>query len=178
MNTKSKMLVAVVLFMLAGSALAVPITGDIGFFGLSSHTTSSVTILGTPTVASATGSFSSEGISAGDPVSYLPFTYNPLGPVPGIWSVDNFTFNLTQMFLANPTTPNTLDLSGVGVITNTLDGYDDTGGTWTFHADKVGSNFIWLSTTTATAAPEPGVALLLGLGLIGFVVARKFRKSA
>jgi hypothetical protein len=108
---------------------------------------------------------------------YSDFTFNPAGPVAGIWSVTGdtttFTFDLNVMnvdFQAS----NLLALSGTGLITSDNAGLDDSFGKWTFTANQTGSNFTWSS----SAAPEPGIALLLGAGLIGFSVARKLRKSA
>jgi hypothetical protein len=183
MNKLTKTLATISLLAFAGTAAAVPITGSIGFGGAYTHDGTSladateIQITNSIVEGVVTGSFAADNIMAGDVSMYSDFTFNPAGPVAGIWSVTGdtttFTFDLNVMnvdFQAS----NLLALSGTGLITSDNAGLDDSFGKWTFTANQTGSNFTWSS----SAAPEPGIALLLGAGLIGFSVARKLRKSA
>ena len=187
MKKFKQLLLAAGLFALAGSVSAATITGSIGFTGsykiVDSVTSTTVTsflagdtvnILNAEVEGATTGSFAAEGIAAGDLASYSDFVYNPLGPVAGIWSVGSFTFDLANM-VEDYKAANAIVLSGSGWINSSTAGLDKTFGTWIFTANTSGSNFTWSS---SSAVAEPSIALLLGVGLIGFGVSRKLRKTA
>lgn len=175
-----KLLLAIGLIALTGSVSAVPITGSIGFTGDYTHDGSDLSDATTIFITSAAvagvvdGSFADEGIVAGDLASYSDFTFDPAGAQANIWSVGSFSFDLNIMNVDFQSS-NLLALSGTGMIKSTDANLDDTFGEWTFTANSAGSNFTFSS---STAAPEPGIALLLGAGLIGFGVSRKLRKTA
>jgi hypothetical protein len=182
MKKLTKILTAVSFLALAGNAAAVQITGSIGFNGAYTHDGSSlsdattITIIDSHVSGVVTGSFAADGIVDGQASLYSNFTFDPVGPVAGIWSVTGntttFTFDLNDMAV-DFQSASLLALSGTGMITSDNAALDDAFGKWTFTANQTGSNFTWSS----SSAPEPGVALLLGAGLIGFSVARKLRKS-
>lgn len=179
MKKFTKTLLAVSLLAVVGTAAAVPITGSIGFEGAYTHDgtdlSDATTIFITDAAVSGvvSGSFADEGISDGDAASYSDFVFDPAGPVSSIWSVGSFTFDLNIMTV-DFQSANLLALSGSGLISSTDVNLDDTYGKWTFTANQAGSNLTWSS----SAAPEPGVVLLLGAGLIGIGAARKMRKAA
>ena len=177
MNKFTKILAALALSAVSGIASAVPITGSIGFNGAYNLTGGStlatatgIDITSAHTSGVVTGSFA--GIADGTVASYSDFTFNPAGPVPAIWSVAGFTFDLNQMSV-DFQSASLLALSGSGTISSTDENLDDSNGKWTFTANATGQNLTWSS----SAAPEPAMALLLATGLIGFGFARKMRKA-
>ncbi len=178
MNKFNKLLIAVGLFALATSALAVPISGSIGFGGEYTHNGTSnlsdaTTI--TPTTAlvfGATGDFGA--ITSGTAASHSPFTFDPITtPVLGLWSVGGFTFDLTSMILLNQSAI-TVGLKGAGVMKSA--GFEDTDFTWVFTANQAGTTLTFSSGNANV--PAPGIALLMAFGLAGIGVASKARKSA
>ena len=183
MKNLTKILTTISLLAFAGSAAAVQITGSIGFNGAYTHDgtdlsdATTITIVDSHVSGVTTGSFAADGIVDGDASLYSNFTFDPVGPVAGIWSVTGntttFTFDLNIMNV-DFQSANLLALSGTGLISSDNVNLDDAFGNWTFTANQTGQNFTWSS----SSAPEPGIALLLGAGLIGFSVARKLRKSA
>ena len=113
----------------------------------------------------------------GDLATYNDFNYDPLSISPSgpLWSVGGLTFSLSQITyiseLTDPQGNQFLNLAGNGVFS--ANGFDPTSGAWTFSADTVGGSEFTFSSTNV---PEPGIALLLGVGLIGVGASRKFRK--
>lgn len=181
MNKFTKLITAVTLTAFAGIASAVPITGSIGFTGAytidGTNFFDSTTITRTTNTVNGivTGSYASEGISAGDVLTgpFADIIYNPTTtPIANLWSVGSFTFNLNNMNV-DFNNGTTLVLSGGGIVSSSDAGFDDSFGTWNFTANKQGSNLTWSS----SAAPEPAMVLLLATGLIGFGFARKMRKA-
>ena len=180
MKKLTKTLLAIGLLAIAGTAAAVPITGSIGFSGAYTHdgtnladaTTIDVTGDQATVTGIVDGSFAAEGIVAGDIAVYHDFVFDPVTvPVIDLWNISGFSFDLNNM-VVDFQSSSLLALSGSGAISHT--GYDTTFGTWTFTANQSGSNFTFSSST----APEPGVVLLLGAGLIGIGASRKLRKTA
>ena len=181
MKKFKQLLLAAGLFALAGNASALLISGSVGFTGSYTHdgigddltTANSITSVNASVDGVASGTFVTEGVVSTSTVTYKPFTFDPLTiPVTDIWSVEGFTFDLNSMVIELQIASN-LVLTGTGTIHHA--GYQDTFGTWSFSADAAGTTFNFSSTTKAT---EPGVALLLSIGLIGFGVSRKLRKTA
>ena len=183
MKTLTKFLTAISFLALAGNAAAIQITGSIGFNGAYTHDGSDLSdatqifITDSHVSGIVTGSFAADGISDGTAALYSDFTFDPVGPVAGIWSVTGntttFTFDLNIMEI-DFQNESLLALAGTGLISSDNANLEDSFGKWTFTANQTGQNFTWSS----SSAPEPGIALLLGVGLIGFSVARKLRKSA
>jgi len=186
MKKFNQILLAVGLLSLVGSASATQIQGSIGFVGsyeindslnnvVSSFLVGDrVNILSANVSGVVSGDFAAEGITSGDAATYSDFIYDPVGPVAGIWNVGSFTFDLNNM-VQDYKSSSILVLSGTGWINSTTPGLDQTFGIWNFSANTAGVNFTWSS---SSAAPEPGIALLLGVGLIGLGVSRKLRKTA
>ena len=69
----------------------------------------------------------------------------------------------------------------IGITGGDTDGFlpsvdlTSTAGTWDLTLNQTGAAF---SFSSGVSVPEPSVALLLGVGLIGFGVSRKLRKTA
>lgn len=167
------------LFTLATSASAVPISGSIGFTGSYTHNGNGGTDLSSATLikinnnkAAVTGNiggaFATAGITNRDVATYNNIDLTSSGPILGLWSVGGFTFDLNQ-FTVNYQSPYVLALTGIGTIRH--NNYDNTVARWVFTANQVGSNMTFSTST----APEPGIALLLGVGLAGIAVSRRRR---
>lgn len=104
------------------------------------------------------------------------FTFDAFsGPISNFWSVDIFSFELTDITRVVSNDPvNFLRLSGEGIISAT--GYDNTKAGWSFASTTSGGGiFSWSANTAAqtVAAPEPGMLVLLAMGLIGFGLRKK-----
>ena len=177
---KLNQLLAASLLAVSGTASAVQIEGTIIFGGdlTFDFATNSVDIIGNDAfvTAATTGDFS--GISAGTIATYNDFSYDPLAvPAGNLWSVGGFSFDLAEIVTVVEGTDSQgnleLFLAGNGVFSAA--GFDNTEGAWTFSADSVGGNTFAFSSVNV---PEPGIALLLGAGLVGLGVSRKLRKTA
>lgn len=92
----------------------------------------------------------------------------PSTPVNPLWSIGDFSFRLETIRISRQIA-GFLDLMGSGFLMHP--DFRDTSGNWTFSSDSArGSRFSWSSTA---AVPEPGVLMLLSMGLIGLFCARR-----
>ncbi len=167
---------AISLFVLTGFASAAMITGTIEFDGGytagtgNKDTATVLTFLNPIRVTTATGSFAH---LSGGIVSYNPLdTSNPFTPRAPLWSP--MVASVDYSFDLNKITLDTL-VAGFRLIKRSgtfAIGDDSQHGNWSFPTHGGGSSF------PAPPAPEPGIALLLGAGLIGFGVSQKLRKTA
>lgn len=171
---------AISLFVLTGFASAAVITGTVEFDG--GYTTDTgdkdtatvFTFLNPISVTAATGSFA--------PLSGGTVTYNPLDvsipftPITPLWSATvasvDYSFELDNITLDTLVAGFRL-IKGSGTFAI---GADSQYGDWSFSTQGGGSGGVF--SFSASQVPEPGIALLLGAGLIGFGVSRKLRKTA
>jgi len=181
MNKYTKLIAAASLSAFAGIASALPVDGSIGFGGAYKHDGTSLTDATTINITSATvvgtttDSFLDAGIVAGTPATYAQFIFSPIStPISNIWTVDVFTFELTNM---NVDLQNAalLALSGGGTFSTTDSSRDEADGQGTSTENETGTNHTWYS---SSALPDPAMILLLATGLIGFGFARRARKTA
>ncbi len=182
--------------LLTSTAVAIPISGSIGFsgaykaedgagaeVGLNVATFINITSFGgindnnTALVTGLiTGDFAAEGIAATDVANYNDFSINPFAAVNGLWSIGSFSFDLTAINIDSQVA-NEIALSGIGVVNSTTAGLDSAVGNWTFTANNNGSTFNFSATSATASAPAPGIALLLGIGLVGIGLSRKFHTA-
>ncbi len=191
-------LAAVGSFCVAGSALAVPITGGFSMTG----TFAPVDVNGVATsILDSTGIDFGGWYSGGPDNTFLVttgsgdfaglsgatgtinnFQFNPLSaPVSPLWSVGEFSFEMTSLSYGTDETSGSsrIDIYGTGMFSAA--NYDPTPGMWNFTGQGAqGANFS-LSASSATTAPvpEPATMLLFGTGLMSLVggIRRKFRKE-
>jgi len=117
-------------------------------------------------VSSVTGSFS--GSSLLSPATLQDFNFAGLPVVP-LWSVGGFTFDLTSVNVDIFIKGSVLKLSGLGIISAA--GYADTAGAWDYTSQS-GLSF------SSNTVPEPSIAALIGIGLLGFgFLSRRQNKS-
>lgn len=166
-----------------GTAVALPITGDIGFASIFRPTDNSfasaplaaatgvdfnsngIQDVGLGTVILATGDFASS-ISLFSPASLSDFIFNPLaaGGVSPLWSAGGFSFALDSISI-NTQNASTLSLVGTGTVSG--NNFAASIGTWNFSGNPVGnSSFVFSAgTSTVAAVPEPATYALTGVGL-------------
>jgi hypothetical protein len=178
--------VGVVALVLAFSALptkamAVPITGSIGFAGgiepvANWATVNSFDITGNQAVVLCSavtpcaGSFAVLNDPDMEIAVYNDFTL--AGGVAPLWTVDGFGFNLGAITTVTRSSTGIV-LGGSGTLTGGA-GFDPTPAEWSFSADETGV-FRFSSTTQAMqAVPDGGTtATLLGAALLGLAAVRR-----
>jgi len=169
------------MLMTAVSAMAVPITGEIGFTGVLTKYTpngniSSATGLdfASAEVQTASGTFLPIPTLPPTPVTYKDFTFNPPAFVDNLWELTyagvTYAFDLTDVDVLYQSSA-ALVLQGTGILQVT--NYEDTPGIWTF-SGQTGS----LTFSAASTVPEPGTMILLGAGFLGLAIYGKRRKNA
>ena len=159
-KTIKQALFAAVALLSAGVTLeAAPINGSITIRGGAELNTGSVNTATQvtnwlngnnqpPTVVSRSGSFAS--VSAGAPVTMAaPWNFNS-GPLPALWSVGGFTFNLTASSIVMQAN-GFLNVSGTGTISGT--GFNATSGTWKFSTQNPPANNVFSFSASTTATP-------------------------
>ena len=172
--------------LLPFAASAAPITGDIGMGGALLPSCGGVSGGGctmdiadgldfTPNsalISFATGDFATAGIVFGDLATINDFGFDPFATVNPLWTIAGFSFALESLTIVDQTST-VLELRGSGTIS--ADGFDDTLGFWSLSTDAASPNitFSWSSTTVA---PEPGILILMGMGLIGGLAARRLKR--
>ena len=160
-KTIKQTLFAAVALLGAGVTLeAAPINGSITIKGGAHLNTTSVNtatqVTGwlngnnlPPTVVSRSGDFATF-VNVGAPVTMAaPWNFNS-GPLPGLWSVGGFTFNLTASSIVLQGN-GFLSVSGTGMITG--NGFDPTPGSWRFTTQNPPANGVFSFSASTTASP-------------------------
>lgn len=194
MKTKKGLLgtlAAVSMLLVAGTASAAPISGDISFFGVWEAkaadgvtvvssccfgTAAHIAFVGDVLVSQAIGDFDG---AAGLHAPYTDFTFDPFeGPIAPLWTLtlDGTTFSFTlERVNVSLQTIHQLALQGSGTLS--APGYDDTEFAWSFSGDHTGALLSF--SAVSYDVPEPSVVGLLGLGLIAMgAVGVRRRRSA
>ena len=89
-----------------------------------------------------------------------------VSPIADFWTIKDFSFELMDVSIADlDGSGSFLALKGQGIIS--AGGFDDTAAIWSYSSDSSGGGVFGWSATNLTNVPEPGVLVLLSLGLIG-----------
>jgi hypothetical protein len=184
---KTSLVVAGALLALAciSPAVAVPISGSIGFNGTptvtggsSFATSTTITSYTDTTVAGGSMSGAYAGIPATTAVTFNPFQYNtPVVPVTPLWTFvfGGLTYSLDALTMVSQfsSLTNTWNIAGTG--TARITGFDATPGTYTFTLTNAGAAFSFASTATASRVPDGGTtALMVGFSVLALgLLARK-----
>ncbi len=163
-------------------ATALPVTGEVIMFGAFNTdtgnlaTATSIAFVGSGWTDGGTGSYAPIN-SVSRPVTFMDFTFSPsLSPSPlnPLWSFTyagiTYSFVMDSVDVGSPRSSSLLTLLGRGTLFVT--GFDPTPGIWEFTSGETRSAFIKF-TSESSALPEPGSLALLGLGLLGFGLARR-----
>ena len=175
--------------LLPFAANAVPISGDIGLSGALLPTCGGISAGCDMDVADgldfdndqalvtfATGDFALAGLGFGSIAAINDFEFDPFAGIDPLWTAGGFSFALTDLNILMQTS-SFLEMRGTGMISG--GGLDDTLGNWSFSADLASgaTTFSWSSTAAPVPAPEPGILVLVGMGLIGGFGARRLTRS-
>lgn len=173
---------------LPATALSMPILGEIGIGGSLSPTCSGmesadctmdladgVTFVNSGggnqfLVTFSDGHFAAEGVGFGDRGTIHDFMFSPAPtPLDPLWEIGDFRFRLDTLVILQQT-ESFLELMGSGLVMHP--GYEDSPGRWTLSTDSADEDltFSWSSTTVAS---EPGILVLMGMGLIGLFGSRR-----
>jgi hypothetical protein len=178
-NVIATIVAALAMASFSSSASAMQISGEIGFGG--TFVATGGTGLGDATgvdidlafVLAAVGDFTP---TIGATATFTPLVFDPPGvPVSPLWEIvlgpDTYSFDLEDVWV-DVQNSTELALSGTGTLMIT--GFDPTPGTWVFTGNTQGQLFTF-SAGNAASVPEPGILMLLGVGVLGLALARRRR---
>jgi hypothetical protein len=156
-------------------AQATPINGIINFAGAVQlngpfGTATAVTAwLNAHVEAGSTGDFAA--IPVNTAVAFTaPWQFSPSVPLPALWSVAGFTFDLLTSTVIMHTN-SVIAIEGTGVVSG--NGFEPTQMTWSFTTQNRGGSTFSFSATGATVPDGGSAVALLGLALTGVEVLRR-----
>jgi len=158
------------------------IVGTLGITGLvapnpvaSDFSAATGLTFGTSFVNVSTGTFAAGGVMPTDLATFSDFEFSPfpIGGVTPLWTVGNYSFDLTSLII-DEQTADELTITGTGIISSTTPGEDDTPGVFIFTGNQLNGSFNFSSLTANV--PEPTSILLWG-GLAMAVTTIRRRRS-
>jgi len=187
---KKQLLTGLLTLAMGIAAQAVPITGNITFFGTATLDTASAGTatkvtgwnglggVGSPFVAIADGNFL-PFVTAGDAVTFAaPWSFNS-GALAALWAVDGFTFDLISSSITSQGgSPAGVVVNGTGTLSG--HGFTATQGSWSFTTQDPSAGIPAKFTFSAAGGfvPDGGsTVVLLGAALAGLGVVRRSLKK-
>lgn len=165
-------LITAMAMLAATNVMAVPITGTIGFGGDWSRSGNTINFVGTPSVEIVSGDLATT-ISFNDTTSFNDLTFSPFVSPHALWTLGGFSFALQSVNVVFDNNNQFIILDGTGILSG--NGFDATTTNWDLSTNNL--TFSTSNVTQEVSIPEPTSMILLGIGMLGLVGAKRFGRN-
>jgi hypothetical protein len=161
---KISALLAGATLLIATNAMAIPISGSIGYGGNWARSGNTIDFLGTPTVETVSGDLASF-ISLNNMTAFNDLTFNPFVSPHNLWSLGGFSFALQTVNTVFDNGKQFIILQGTGLLSG--NGFSNTLTDWDLSTNKL--TFSTSNVTQEVSVSEPTSMMLLSIGMLGLV---------